>query len=129
MTQVVKNFIENTKYAISNNMWSVFFYEWFRETEKIWPAEEYEKELFHILRIAKITVDWDARKNVIIGATKNTIVRALTDLEVDYIPLDYLKSELPTYLQYSVKEIDELLHTSAKQMNLIELPDGKGFKW
>lgn len=130
ITEFVKKFIENTKYVIDKNLWSVFFYEWYRECAKIWPATVEESELFAILKLAELPVDWDARKQIIIEATKVNISEVLNDLEAwkpDNIPVGYLADELITHLGLDHTTIEQCIDTAAVSLNLRLNQDKTGY--
>lgn len=131
MNAFVKKFIENTAYLIKTDMWPAFFYEWYRECAKVWPAQDEEEELFNILKQAGIAVDWDARKLVIIEATKQNINKVLTNLDEwngDNIPTTYLEDELTTHLCYDIHDIDTFIRTAASDLALRPTADNDGYK-
>lgn len=131
MNEFVKKFIENTSYLINMNMWPAFFYEWYRECAKVWPAQDEEKELFSMLKQAGISVDWDARELVIIEATKQTIEKVLNNLDEwngNNIPVSYLSNELTTYLGLDVDTLVDCVDVAATSYNLQLLADKTGYK-
>ena len=131
MNAFVKKFIENTAYLIKTDMWPAFFYEWYRECAKVWPAQDEEEELFSILKQAGISVDWDARKLVIIEATKHSISTVLTHLDEwngDNIPISCLADELTTRLGLDNFDIEECIDTVAKSFNLKKTSDNTGYR-
>lgn len=128
MDKFVKKFIENTKYLISTNQWAPFFYEWYKECDKIWPGIKQEQELFQILFSSEIDVDWDTRKNVIIVATKDNIENLLHyDWRNNIIPTISLTSGLTTRLHCSKTEILSCINTAAKECGLKPTDDGSGY--
>lgn len=130
MNEFVKNFIKNTQYLINKNMWSTFFYEWYRECAKVWPAQNIEKELFSILKQAEISVDWDARKLVIIKAVENIIEEVLTNLDAwreDYIPIKYIVSELMTTMHLTDEKLEDCIQAAADKFNLELSDDNKSY--
>lgn len=131
MNTFVKKFIENTSYVINMNMWPVFFYEWYRECAKIWPPLDEEEELFNILRQAGVSVDWDARKKVIIRATEENIDKVLKHQDEwngDNISISYLADELTTRLMLENFDIEECIDTAAKSFNLKMTSNNNGYK-
>ena len=131
MNSFVKKFIENTAYLIKTDMWAAFFYEWYRECAKVWPPQDEEEELFTILKQAGISVDWDARKLVIIEATKQNISKVLKyqdEWSGDNIPIRYLEDELTTHLGYDVYEIDTFVGKAASDLALRQTADNEGYK-
>ena len=131
MNSFVKKFIENTSYLINKNMWPAFFYEWYRECSKVWPPEEEETELFYMLKTAGISVDWDARKIVIIHATKQnieTVLKHQDEWNGDNIPITYLEDELTTHLCYNIHDIDTFIRRAASDLGLRQTADNDGYK-
>lgn len=131
MNEFVKKFIENTAHLINMNMWYEFFYEWYRECAVVWPPQDEEEELFSILKQAGISVDWDARKLVIIEATKQNINKVLKHKDAwhgDNIPITYLENELTTLFCYDVSDIDTFIITAASDLTLRRTADNNGFK-
>ena len=131
MNSFVKKFIEKTPYLIKMDMWAAFFYAWYRECAKVWPPQDEEKELFSILKQAGISVDWDARKLVIIYYTKQNISKVLAHQDEwngDNIPIRYLEDELTTHLGYNVYEIDEFIGEAAHELALRQTADNEGYK-
>lgn len=131
MNEFVKKFIENTSYLINMNMWPAFFYEWYRECAKIWPATVEEAELFAILKLAELPVDWNARKQIIVEATIHSISTVLTNLDAwygDNISISYLADELTTRLGLDNFDIEECIDTAAKRFNLKMTSDNTGYR-
>ncbi len=94
-------------------------------------TKDEEKELFSILKQAGISVDWDARKLVIIDYTKQNISKVLAHQDEwngDNIPIRYLEDELTTHLGYNVYEIDEFIGEAAHELALRQTADNEGYK-
>ena len=121
MTDIVKQFIEENKDLIASNNWQTMFEAWmYSVTKKIYPDTEYFSEFIDVLQTAKIPVDFDARKNVLVEFIVDSINVVLNNRDEwngDNIPYDYLVSEPYSLLGYTKEHIKSFIPDAVTELN------------
>ena len=121
MTDIVKQFIEENKDLIASNNWQTMFEAWmYSVTKKVYPDTEYFSEFIDVLQTAKIPVDFNARKNVLVEFIVDSINVVLDNRDEwnGYnIPYDYLVSEPYSLLGYTQEEITSFISDAVAAMN------------
>ena len=121
MTDIVKQFIQENKDLIASNNWQTMFEAWmYSVTKKVYPDTEYFSEFIDVLQTAKIPVDFDARKNVLVEFivdSINVVLDNRDDWNGNNIPYHYLVSEPYSLLGYTKEEITSFIPDAVAEMN------------
>lgn len=133
MRLVVKRFIEQHITWIQNESWEQVFSDWYEETKYFYPDTGEFEEFLDAMTVAKVSVDLDARRPIIIRIAQRDIDYIMNHQDEwngrkQYVPFRYLADELDSDLGYSEEELADIFIEAGDSMGCTY--DGKhGLTW